>query len=145
VVGQQLPPDRYGSRAHRRPRRSLRWALYGLVLLVGLAVAAVGYSKFASVPIDGKQMAFTVRDDHALSMTIQVQRDDPHRAAECVVRARSESGEEVGRKEVLIPPAASTVSADTVLRTTARAVIGEVYGCSYNVPAYLSNTARPTG
>lgn len=100
---------------------------------------------FGTTPIDGEQTSFTVRDDHSLNMAIQVQRDDPHRAADCVVRARSQSGAEVGRKEVLIPPANGTVSEETTLRTTMRAVIGEVYGCTYDVPAYLSQPLRPTG
>jgi hypothetical protein len=145
VAGQQVPPDRYGSRARRRPRRWLRWCLYGLGLLAAVGAAVAGYSNLGSPPIEGKQTAFTVRDDHSLSVTVEVQRDDPRRAAECVVRARSESGDEVGRKEILIPPAGGTGRWETVLRTSARAVIGEVYGCSYNVPEYLSNPTRPTG
>lgn len=100
---------------------------------------------FGRTPINGQQTSFTVRDDHSLTMTIQVQRDDPHRAADCVVRARSQSGAEVGRKEVLVPPANGTVREQTMLATTTRAVIGEVYGCTYDVPAYLSQSLRPTG
>jgi hypothetical protein len=112
---------------------------------VAVAAVVVYYVGFGSTPIDGQQTSFTIRDDHSLSMTIEVQRDDPHRAADCVVRARSQSGAEVGRKEVLVPPANGTVREETVLRTTTRAVIGEVYGCTYDVPTYLSHPMGPTG
>lgn len=121
-----------------------RW-LYALGLLAAVAVVVVVFVAFGSTPIDGEQTSFTVHDDHSLSMTIEVQRNDPHRVADCVVRARSQSGAEVGRKEVLVPPASGTVSENTALATTTRAVIGEVYGCTYDVPAYLSQPQRPTG
>jgi hypothetical protein len=113
--------------------------------VVAVAAVVVYYVGFGSTPIDGQQTSFTVRDDHSLSMTIEVQRDDPHRTAECVVRARSQTGSEVGRKEVLIPPSNGTVSEGTVLRTTTRAVTGEVFGCTYDGPAYLSHPMGPTG
>lgn len=143
---QQLPEDRYGSRARQSPRRGLRWALLGLVIVVTAIVAAIGYKNLGSPPIEGKQVAFDVTSDSTVRLTIEVHRDDPHRSAECVVRARSISGEEVGRKEVLIPPASvDTVRNETVIRTSARSVTGDVYGCSYNVPEYLSSTTRPTG
>lgn len=119
--------------------------MYGLVVLVFLGAAVVAYRNLGSQPIEGKQAAFRVLDDHAVRITTEVRRDQPDRPSECVVRARSESGEEVGRKELLIPPADATTHRDTVLRTTSRATIGEVYGCSYRVPAYLFHDLRPTG
>lgn len=138
MAGQQVPEGRYGSRARARPRPWLRRSLFGLVVVAFFAVAVVGYQNFGSQPIEGKQAAFSVIDDHSVHITTEVRRDEPTRAAECVVRARAESGEEVGRKEVLIPPAEAKIQQGTVLRTTSRATIGEVYGCSYRVPEYLS-------
>lgn len=132
-----MPEGRYGSRARTRSRPWLRRSLYGLVGLVFLAVAVVGYQNIGSQPIEGKQSAFNVIDDHSVHITTEARRDEPAQAAECVVQARAESGEEVGRKEVLIPPGGTTTHRDTVLRTTSRATIGEVYGCSYRVPEYL--------
>ncbi len=145
VTNQQIPQDRYGSRARTRPRPVLRWLLTGIVLVALVGVAIVGYRNLGSAPIQGKQVAFDVLDDHSVRIVLEVQRDDPRRPADCVVRARAESGEEVGRKEVLIRPADGTATQDTVLRTSTRATIGEVYGCTYNVPEYLSTHPRPTG
>jgi uncharacterized protein DUF4307 len=145
VTHQQIPQDRYGSRARKRPRPGLRWLLTALVLLALVGVAIVGYRNLGSTPIQGKQVAFEILDDHSVRIVLEVQRDEPQRPADCVVRARAESGEEVGRKEVLIQPADGTTRQDTVLRTSNRATIGEVYGCTYNVPEYLSTHTRPTG
>ena len=67
-----------------------------------------------------------------------VTRKDPSRAAVCIVRARSVDGAEVGRREVYIAPSESgTVQIDTTIETTARPAVGEVYGCSFDVPSYL--------
>ncbi|TWF92716.1 DUF4307 domain-containing protein [Saccharopolyspora dendranthemae] len=146
MTQQQIPPDRYGSRArsaHTRP--VLRWVLLVVVALALTGVALIGYRNLGSTPIEGKQVAFEVIDDHSVRVTLEVQRDDPQRPADCVVRGRSEAGEEVGRREVLVHPANGVSRQDTVLRTSARATIGEVYGCTYNVPEYLSTHTRPTG
>jgi hypothetical protein len=146
VTQQQVPQDRYGSRARSaRTRPVLRWALLAVVLLALVGVALIGYRNLGSAPIEGKQVAFEVIDDHSVRITVEVQREDPQRPADCVVRGRAESGEEVGRREVLIHPANGVSRQDTVLRTSSRATIGEVYGCTYNVPEYLSTHTRPTG
>lgn len=146
MTQQQVPPDRYGSRARNaRTRPALRWALLAAVLVALVGVAIVGYRNLGSAPIEGKQVAFEVIDDQSVRITLEVQRDEPQRPADCVVRGRAESGEEVGRREVLIHPANGVTRQDTVLRTSARATIGEVYGCTYNVPEYLSTHTRPTG
>lgn len=138
VAGQQVPEGRYGSRGRARSRPWLRRSLFGLAVLLFLAAAVIGYQNIGSQPIEGKQSAFAVLDDRSVRITTEVRRDEPERPAECVVRARSEDGEEVGRKEVLIPPGENATHRDTVLRTTSKATIGEVYGCSYRVPEYLA-------
>ena len=147
MAGQQLPEGRYGSRVRKTPRRGLRWALFGLVLLGALVVTVVAYNNLGSQPIEGKQVAFDVLDDQSVRVTLEVRRNEPERPVDCVVRARAESGDEVGRKEVLIPPSAAvdTVRNETVIRTSSRGVVGEVYGCTYSVPEYLSTRTRPTG
>ncbi|GAA2812318.1 DUF4307 domain-containing protein [Saccharopolyspora taberi] len=145
MTGQRLPEGRYGSRARTRSRPAVRWLLAGVTVVALLVVSLIGYQNLGSSPIEGKQTAFTILDDGSVRITLEVRRDDPHRPAACVVRARAKSGEEVGRKEVLVQPADDTVRQDTVLRTSARPTIGEVYGCTYKVPEYLSTHLRPTG
>jgi hypothetical protein len=145
VTAQSLPAGRYGPRARGRPRRRLRWLIYGLALLASVVGCWVSYLNFGITPISGQQTTYQVLNDHSVSLTVSVQREYPNREAECVVRALDQSGAEVARKEVLIPAGANASTQETVLQTTKRAVTGEVYGCTYNVPSYLQHSQRPTG
>jgi Domain of unknown function (DUF4307) len=137
--------DRYGRRTPRTPRR-LRY-LVGTVVAVaiGLVVAVVAYRNLGSQPIDAKQTSFDVVNDSSVRVSFSVTRDHPERAADCIVRARALGGEETGRREVYVPPADGVVQRTTLLRTVRRAVTGEVFGCSYTVPPYLSTTGQPSG
>ena len=145
MSSQQVPEGRYGSRARRPDRPRVRWALGALTALVLIGASVLAYTNLGSPPIQGEQAAFQVLDDSSVQVTAEVQRDDPRRPAECVIRALGVSGAETGRKEIYIPPADDTVRQETVVRTSERPMTGEVYGCTYNVPEYLSTLRRPTG
>jgi hypothetical protein len=112
--------------------------LWIVVAVVGVLVALQylapngGYDE-----IDTSTMVKHI-DDGSVQVTFQVVRQQPQRPAVCIIRARSEDGDETGRKEVFIPPGGGSVLETTVLRTSRRPVTGEVYGCSYDVPAYLT-------
>lgn len=115
--------------------------LLGLAALAaGGAIAVLGYRNLGPAPIEGEQAAFRVVDDGAVQLTATIRRDEPGRAADCIVRALGADHAEVARKELYVAPAApgaTVVTVSTVLRTTARATTAEVYGCSYDVPCYL--------
>jgi hypothetical protein len=138
VAQRTLPEGRYGTPAKRPMQKWLRRSLPVLGVLVGVAIALVGYRNLGTQPIEAKQSAFEVIDDGSVSVTFEILRDEPGRAAVCVIRARSGDGDEAGRREVLVPPGRSTELQTTVLRTSKKPVTGEVFGCSYQVPAYLS-------
>ncbi|WP_158842410.1 DUF4307 domain-containing protein [Saccharothrix deserti] len=132
-----LPEGRYG-----KPRRPLpkwaRWSLPVIAVLVGAVVAWVGYRNLGTMPVEAKQTAFEVLDDSSVEITFEVVRQTPEQPVVCIVRARSQDGDEAGRREVLVEPGADTVRATTVLKTSKPPVTGEVFGCTYQVPAYLS-------
>lgn len=133
----RLPEGRYGRRA---PSARRRWAVpVGLILatLLGLAVAVIGYRNLGTTPIQGSALSFTLLPGNAVQLRLSVIRDDPSQAAVCIVRARSRDGEETGRKEVYVPPAAGPVMVSTVVHTSRAPVTAEVYGCSFQVPDYL--------
>ncbi|EHK87134.1 DUF4307 domain-containing protein [Saccharomonospora azurea] len=138
--------DRYGSARIRRPRRPLQgkrawW--FGVTVFVVLGVASyVVYTQWFATPIDGQRVAFDERPGNAMEITVDVNRDDPSRPAVCIVRVRDIEGAETGRKELYVPPGASRL--DTVVRSIGRPVTADVYGCSYDVPKYLSTPQRPT-
>jgi len=111
--------------------------LLTLVVAAAFGLAIVGYRNFGSPPIEGRQTGYLVLDDSSVQVTFEVVRKQPERPAVCIVRARSKDGDETGRKEVFVPAGVRSVVAETVLRTSRRAVTGEVFGCSYEVPSYL--------
>lgn len=141
--GRALPDDRYGS--GRRLSRRASWLLSGCGLALGVLVAYLGYTNLASAPIEAQRVGFESLPGNAMRLTFDVVRDTPERAVVCIVRARALDGTETGRKEVLIAPGSSSTLVTTVVRGSAEPVTADVFGCSYQVPEYLSTAMRPTG
>ena len=141
----QLPEGRYGSRTLTRRRRWAAPVAALLVVLAGLVVAVIGYRNLGSTPVQGEALGFalldgdadTQPDTYGVELSLSVTRDDPSRPAVCIVRARSRDGEETGRKEVYVPPAAGPIVLTTIVRTSRPPVTADVYGCSLAVPPYL--------
>jgi hypothetical protein len=152
VTAGQLPDGRYGPRTLRRRRRWTVPVAALLVVLAGLVVAVIGYRNLGSTPVRGEALGFalldgsadtqadTPPDTYGVELSLSVIRDDPLRPAVCIVRARSRDGEETGRKEVYVPPAAGPIVLTTVVRTSRPPVTADVYGCSLAVPPYLVPT-----
>lgn len=139
VTQRELPAGRYGSRDQRRGPRWVYWALLGVFVVVGLVVAYVAYVNLGDGPITTEPASYRFVDDHTTQFTFTVTRDDPSKPADCIVRTRSADGDEAGVREVYVPAGGAQRTVDTVVHTSKRAVIVEVYGCSYQVPPYLKN------
>jgi uncharacterized protein DUF4307 len=137
--------DRYGKR--RDGRRSRRAYLIGglVAVAVGGAVAIVGYQNIGSAAIQTERTSFESLPDDAMRMTFEVTRDTPDKPVVCIVRVRVLDGSEGGRKEVLVPPGESATMVTTVVRSSGEPVTADVFGCSYQVPAYLSTDVPPSG
>ncbi len=135
----ERPEARYGRQ--RLDRRTRRWIAIGLTVLVvvlGVAIAAVAFSRLGSAEVEGELGGYRVLDDQTIEVTMSVTREDPSRPVVCIVRARSYDGTETGRRELLVPPAEqTTVQVTTLVKTSAPAVVGDVYGCGTEVPSYL--------
>lgn len=133
------PATRYGRQ--RRSRRSRRWwaiGLTALVLVAGVIVAVIGSQRLGSGDVEGELGGYQLIDDETLSVTVKVTRSDPSRPVVCIVRARAVDGSESGRREVLVPPSSQdTVNITTTIKSTRPPVVGDVYGCGTDVPAYL--------
>ncbi|MFS0900066.1 DUF4307 domain-containing protein [Mycolicibacterium litorale] len=135
----ERPAARYGrQRVTRRTRRLVIAALGVLVVAVGLIVAYVGSQRFGSQPVEGELGAYRLIDDQTVEVTVSVSRQDPSRPAVCIVRARSIDGSETGRREILVPPSdQSTVQVTAPVKASQPPVVGDVYGCGFDVPPYL--------
>lgn len=144
VAGRALPEGRYGSRA-RRPARRTYWIVGACVVALAGLVGYLGYTNFGTAPIETQRTGFENLPDNAMRMTFDVVRDDPARPAVCIVRVRGLDGSEGGRREVLVPPGGKSTSVSTVIRSTNEPVTADVFGCSYQLPAYLSTAVPPSG
>jgi len=119
-------------------RRRLAIGLGAAVVVLGGAVAVLGYQRFEQVDVKGEMSAYRVLDDRDVEVTISVTRKDPSQPVVCIVRARSRDGAETGRREVVVGPAQDkTVQVTTTVRSYARPYVGDIYGCGTDIPGYL--------
>ena len=133
------PTARYGQQRPSASRhRRLFIGLTVLIVAVGIAVAAVAFQRLGSSPVKGELNTYTLVDDETVGVTLSVTREDPSQPVVCVVRARALDGSESGRRELLVAPSTlKTVQVSTVVKSTKPPVMGDVYGCGTDVPAYL--------
>jgi uncharacterized protein DUF4307 len=144
IAGRALPKGRYGSRG-RAPARRTYWLVGAVALVAGGLIAYLAYTNLGSAPIETERTAYENVPGNGMRLSFTVTRDHPERTAVCIVRVRGRDGGEGGRKEVLIPPGETTTSAATIIRSTTEPIVADVFGCSYQVPAYLSTATRPSG
>jgi hypothetical protein len=144
IAGRALPEGRYGSRGRPTPRK-VYWIVGACALVAGALVGFLAYTNLGAAPIETERTGFANLPGNAMRMTFTVTRDEPARAAVCIVRVRGVNGQEGGRREVLIPPGGTTTPVETTIRSTVEPVTADVIGCSYQVPEYLSTTTRPSG
>jgi len=57
---------------------------------------------------------------------------------EALEGCRDKTGNESGRKELLIPAGAKYSRMSTTIKSIGQPVTADVYGCSYDIPPYLS-------
>ncbi|MFL6122763.1 DUF4307 domain-containing protein [Actinophytocola sp.] len=136
--------DRYGTKPKRTSRRTY-WIVGAIALVVSAFVAWIGYVNFGTAPIETQTTSYANLPNNQMKMTFEVTRDTPGRPAVCIVRARVLDGSEGGRKEVYIPPAQGATTVTTVITSSGEPVTADVFGCSYQVPIYLSTRMPPRG
>lgn len=135
----ERPTARYGrQKLSRRTRRRVVIGLFLLIVTAGVAIALIAFQRFGAGDVKGELGGYKIVDDETVAVTITVTRDDPSVPAVCIVRARSINGDETGRREILVPPSTATsVVIDAVVKSTKPPVVGDIYGCGTDVPAYL--------
>ncbi|WP_240519346.1 DUF4307 domain-containing protein [Amycolatopsis antarctica] len=133
-----LPEGRYGKpRGGGTPRRLRAVVLAVAAVALGGVLAFVAYQNLGAAPIEAQRRSFAEVGPDSMEITLDVTRDDPARPGVCIVRVRDLSGAESGRREVLVPASVPAVSA--VIRSSGKPVTADVFGCSYDVPDYLSS------
>jgi hypothetical protein len=138
-AAQTRPQGRYGTKQGAKPARWRRWVFLLIALAVGGTVAYVAYRNLGAAPIDAQRVGFVAEPGNTMQITIGVTRDDPARPGVCIVQVFDINGAESGRKEVLVPPGSESTRVSTVIRSIGQPVTADVFGCSYDVPRYLSS------
>ncbi|WNG80863.1 DUF4307 domain-containing protein [Mycobacterium sp. ITM-2016-00316] len=135
----ERPTARYGrQKLSRRTRRRVVIGLFLLIVTAGVVIALIAFQRFGTGDVKGELGGYEIVDDETVAVTITVTRTDPSVPAVCIVRARSISGDETGRREILVPPSTeSSVVIDVVVKSTKPPVVGDIYGCGIDVPGYL--------
>jgi Domain of unknown function (DUF4307) len=132
------PPTRYGRGRLLPPSRRRAAALAVVVAAVGVVIAVIAYQRLGRNDVDGTLAGYRLIDAQTVSVTISVTRKDPSRPVDCIVRVRAKDGSETGRREVLVAPSTqTTVQVTAIVKSSKPAVVGDIYGCGTDVPAYL--------
>lgn len=127
VPARVRPAERYGD-----DRRG--WRPLGIIAVVGLAIVFVGGVlaigwRLSNPPFSVQLRAYEVQDDRTVEVTYLVRTKDPSNSVTCVVRARDRDGNEVGRTTKVSSTGRAEQILQVSLRTSARAVLGEVVEC----------------
>ncbi|PZS06447.1 MAG: DUF4307 domain-containing protein [Pseudonocardiales bacterium] len=134
-ASQQQPPGAVppapASLTRPPPRRRNVWLLGGVVLLISLGIAIVGYRNYGRHPIDAQVTAYHVTD-RSVRVTFDLTRNHGDRPVTCVLRALDRTGAVIGRTTLHVPAGSAETSERGTVRTPARAVVGEVESCSYD-------------
>jgi Domain of unknown function (DUF4307) len=135
----ERPVARYGQqRLSRRSRRRLAVVLFVVIVAAGVALALVAFQRLGTGEVKGELGGYELIDGQTARVTVSVTRKDPSRPVVCIIRARSIDGAEIGRRELLVPPSSqATVQVMAVVKSSRPPVVGDVYGCGTDVPAYL--------
>jgi hypothetical protein len=125
-----FPPGRYGRRRDGR-RRPLVPVVFGvLVLAVSVLLAVRLYDRYGDPDYQPRIVGWSDVTPTAMTIRFTV-RVPAGGAADCVLRARSYDGAEVGRRTVTVtaPAGATTAEGREVVTTRALASHGDVVRC----------------
>ncbi|MEU2789429.1 DUF4307 domain-containing protein [Streptomyces sp. NPDC007100] len=129
AVRQGIPDGRYGRSADRRADRKLK--IVGAVLGVAL-LGVVGWSGFSYISgqdLSGRVITWERVSDHAVKVHLEVVKGKDDTGV-CTLRSQSDSGAEVGRKDVTVDQPKEQVDIEVTVRTTARATNAVLVGCT---------------
>ena len=125
-----FPPGRYGRRRDGRRRLTVPIAFGVLVLALSVLLTVRLYDRYGDPDYDPRILGWTEVTDTNMTIEFTV-RVPAGGSAECVLRARSYDGAEVGRRTVTViaPAGATTAEGREPVTTTARASHGDVVRC----------------
>ncbi len=134
------PRTRYGSRSNVPSGKLIVIGIVGVVV-VSLAYILVQMNRVSSPDVEATPAGWAReegREDEIFIFTLDVAREKPELDSYCVIYALNYNQAEVGRRDVFVPGGESdVVRIDVPIETRERAVAGNVYGCSTDLPVFL--------
>ena len=118
--------------------------IFFFLLLAAVVVVFQYTQKQQDTPVTATRISHQRLTDNTLRLTYDVQRKDVNVPSYCIILAWDYDKNEIGRREVLNPVGGeefTRIVAD--IPTRGVPVVGETYGCSVNVPSYLTDAALP--
>ena len=125
-----FPPGRYGHRRDGRRRSVLPLIALALVIAASLLVTFRLYQRYGQTDYQAQIVGWQDPTDTTLTVKFTV-RVPAGASARCVLRARDYGGNEVGRRTVVVKAGAgaTSIEAEELVTTTAKASVGDVLGC----------------
>ncbi|MFJ4963464.1 DUF4307 domain-containing protein [Streptomyces sp. NPDC088729] len=129
AVREAAPEGRYGRTEDQRADRKLK--IIGSVLGVGLlgVIVWIGFGYIGDQGVSGELIKSKIVSDTRAEAHLEV-RKDRESGGYCTLRALSEDGAEVGRKDFRFDQAVDRVDQVVALRTASRATAVELMGCT---------------
>ncbi|MFD9429204.1 MULTISPECIES: DUF4307 domain-containing protein [unclassified Streptomyces] len=129
AVREATPEGRYGRTEDQRADRKLKivGAALGVVLLG--VIAWIGFSYVGGKDISAELIKSKVVSDTRAEAHLEV-RKDRDSGGYCTLRALSEDGREVARKDFRFDQPSDRIDDVVALRTTSRATAVELMGCT---------------
>jgi Domain of unknown function (DUF4307) len=125
-----FPPGRYGRRRDGRRRRLVPAIILAMVVAGSVWLTIRLYDQYGQTAYQSQIVGWDPPTDSRIliKFTVTV---PAGASARCTLRARDYGGNELGRREVVVHPvgAATTITAEEAVPTTARASVGDVLGC----------------
>lgn len=113
-----------------RMRGPLGWLLIGACVVVVVAWTIWAGVHGATKKVEGQVHSFHASSDTLVSISVDVQRHDPARAATCDVTAVGTNGIAVGETTATVPAGGTRMTTLSVpVRTTERALSAKVDNC----------------
>lgn len=142
TVDSPVLKERYGdSRNNNFAGKILVIIFAAMIIAAGVYIVSM-MTRMNEATVDGVETGGSINSDTMLTSQIDITRDDPSKAAYCIVTALNYSKAEVGRREILIPAGGQRVTrVEMEIPTFERAHAAKVYGCSNSIPPHLSEEA----
>lgn len=135
--------ERYTNRGEANDGKNLTGkilVLFILVLLGAIVFAVIQLAQATSKSnLSGETATVEQLSDDTIRLWIDLTRKDTSIPGYCIVTAVNYDRGEIGRREIVVPAGGNPLERIEVdVKTTEPAASGDVYGCSTDIPFYLT-------